>query len=45
MIVELERMRESCLIITHRVVMRILLGYLMDKTQQEMPHMDIPMHT
>ncbi|KAG2225967.1 hypothetical protein INT45_002433 [Circinella minor] len=45
MIIELERMSQSCLIITHRVVMRILLGYLTDMSQKEMPHMDVPMHT
>lgn len=45
MIIELERMSESCLIITHRVVMRILMGYLLDRSREQMPHMDIPMHT
>ncbi|KAI8884488.1 bifunctional 6-phosphofructo-2-kinase/fructose-2,6-bisphosphate 2-phosphatase [Backusella circina FSU 941] len=45
MIVELERMTQSCLIITHRVVMRILLGYLLDWTREEMPHMLVPIHT
>ncbi|KAI9315914.1 6-phosphofructo-2-kinase-domain-containing protein [Dichotomocladium elegans] len=45
MIIELERMSESCLIVTHRVVMRILMGYLLDRSREEMPHMDIPMHT
>ncbi|RCH78157.1 hypothetical protein CU098_004019 [Rhizopus stolonifer] len=45
MIVELERMTQSCLIITHRVVMRILLGYLLDWTREEMPHMMVPIHT
>ena len=36
MIIELERMTQSCLIVTHRVVMRILLGYLLDWTHDEM---------
>ncbi|KAI9020664.1 6-phosphofructo-2-kinase-domain-containing protein [Phycomyces nitens] len=45
MIIELERMTQSCLIITHRVIMRILLGYLLDWTQTEMPHMMVPIHT
>ncbi|KAI9478059.1 MAG: 6-phosphofructo-2-kinase-domain-containing protein [Benjaminiella poitrasii] len=45
MIVEMERMTQSCLIITHRVVMRILLGYLLDWTREEMPHMMVPVHT
>ncbi|ORY91882.1 6-phosphofructo-2-kinase-domain-containing protein [Syncephalastrum racemosum] len=45
MIIELERMSQSCLIITHRVVMRILLGYLLDWSRIDMPHMDVPIHT
>lgn len=45
MIIELERMSQSCLIITHRVVLRILLGYLLEWSQTEMPHMLVPIHT
>ncbi|KAI8968439.1 6-phosphofructo-2-kinase-domain-containing protein [Mycotypha africana] len=45
MIIELERMSNSCLIITHRVVLRILLGYLLEWSRQEMPHMLVPIHT
>ncbi|KAI8379109.1 6-phosphofructo-2-kinase-domain-containing protein [Radiomyces spectabilis] len=45
MIIELERMTQSCLIVTHRVVMRIILGYLLDWSQTEMPHMMVPIHT
>ncbi|KAG1294665.1 hypothetical protein G6F66_005006 [Rhizopus arrhizus] len=45
MIIELERMSQSCLIITHRVVLRILLGYLLEWSQTQMPHMLVPIHT
>ncbi|KAI7870627.1 6-phosphofructo-2-kinase-domain-containing protein [Spinellus fusiger] len=45
MIIELERMVQSCLIVTHRVVMRIILGYMLDWSQKEMPHMIVPIHT
>lgn len=45
LIIELERMTQSCLIITHRVVMRILLGYLLDWSHDEMPHMHVPLHS
>ncbi|KAI8373916.1 6-phosphofructo-2-kinase-domain-containing protein [Blakeslea trispora] len=45
MIIELERMSQSCLIVTHRVVLRILLGYLLEWSQTEMPHMLVPIHT
>ncbi|CAO3615452.1 unnamed protein product [Cunninghamella echinulata] len=45
MIIELERMTQSCLIITHRVVLRIMLGYLLDWSREEMPHMLVPLHS
>ncbi|ORX43173.1 bifunctional 6-phosphofructo-2-kinase/fructose-2,6-bisphosphate 2-phosphatase [Hesseltinella vesiculosa] len=45
LIIELERMTQSCLIITHRVVLRIILGYLLDWSREEMPHMLVPIHT
>ncbi|KAI8081720.1 6-phosphofructo-2-kinase-domain-containing protein [Halteromyces radiatus] len=45
LIIELERMTQSCLIITHRVVLRIILGYLLDWSREEMPHMLVPLHT
>ncbi|GAN11364.1 6-phosphofructo-2-kinase [Mucor ambiguus] len=45
MIIELERMNQSCLIVTHRVVLRILLGYLLEWSQTQMPHMLVPIHT
>ncbi|CAO3617750.1 unnamed protein product [Cunninghamella blakesleeana] len=45
MIIELERMTQSCLIITHRVVLRIMLGYLLDWSREEMPHMFVPLHS
>ncbi|KAI8337008.1 6-phosphofructo-2-kinase-domain-containing protein [Chlamydoabsidia padenii] len=44
LIIELERMTQSCLIITHRVVLRIILGYLLDWSREEMPHMLVPLH-
>ncbi|CEP14530.1 hypothetical protein [Parasitella parasitica] len=45
MIIELERMSQSCLIITHRVVLRILLSYLLEWSQTDTPHMLVPIHT
>ncbi|ORZ19863.1 6-phosphofructo-2-kinase-domain-containing protein [Absidia repens] len=44
LVIELERMSQSCLIITHRVALRIILGYLLDWTREEMPHMLVPLH-
>ncbi|KAF9910622.1 hypothetical protein BX616_010826, partial [Lobosporangium transversale] len=45
LIIELERMTSDLLIVTHRVVMRILLGYLMDIDRSKMPEMEVPLHT
>ncbi|GJJ73120.1 hypothetical protein EMPS_05478 [Entomortierella parvispora] len=44
LIIELERMTSDLLIVTHRVVLRILLGYLMDIDRVKMPEMDVPLH-
>ncbi|KAG0294791.1 hypothetical protein BGZ98_001636 [Dissophora globulifera] len=45
LIIELERMTSDLLIVTHRVVLRIVLGYLMDVDRAKMPEMDVPLHT
>ncbi|KAF9345149.1 hypothetical protein BGX34_004988 [Mortierella sp. NVP85] len=45
LIIELERMTSDLLIVTHRVVFRILLGYLMDVDRSKMPEMDVQLHT
>ncbi|KAF9430416.1 hypothetical protein BGZ94_006986 [Podila epigama] len=45
LIIELERMSSDMVIVTHRVVLRILLGYMMDIDRAKMPEMDVPLHT
>ncbi|KAF9978316.1 hypothetical protein BGZ73_002907 [Actinomortierella ambigua] len=45
LIVELERIKSSLLIVTHRVVLRILLSYLMDIDRGQMPEMEVQLHT
>ncbi|KAF9193332.1 hypothetical protein BGZ51_003606 [Haplosporangium sp. Z 767] len=45
LIIEIERMTSDLLIVTHRVVLRILLGYLMDIDRSRMPDMDVHLHT
>ncbi|KAF9344022.1 hypothetical protein BGX26_004903, partial [Mortierella sp. AD094] len=45
LIIELERMTSDLLIVTHRVVLRILLGYLMDIDRSKMPEMEVHLHT
>ncbi|ORX90534.1 bifunctional 6-phosphofructo-2-kinase/fructose-2,6-bisphosphate 2-phosphatase [Basidiobolus meristosporus CBS 931.73] len=44
-IVELERTRNSVLIVTHRALMRTLLAYLMDIPLRQMTKLDIPLNT
>ncbi|PVV00238.1 hypothetical protein BB559_000001 [Furculomyces boomerangus] len=41
-IVELERMHNSVLIVTHRAVTRTLISYFMDISIEEMPFLNIP---
>jgi hypothetical protein len=45
LIIELERMSSDMVIVTHRVVLRILLGYMMDIDRAKMPEMEVPLHT
>lgn len=45
LIIELERQRAPVLVIAHQAVVRALYGYLMGKSQQECPHISVPLHT
>lgn len=45
LIIELERMSSDMVIVTHRVVLRILLGYMLDIDRAKMPEMEVPLHT
>ncbi|CAG8433783.1 11365_t:CDS:10 [Diversispora eburnea] len=45
LIIELERMTDNILIVTHRVVLRIVLAYFSDVEKEKIPHMDVPLHT
>ena len=44
-IIEMERQRDSLLIIGHQAVLRALYAYMMDKPPSECPHIAIPLHT
>ncbi|KAI8899793.1 6-phosphofructo-2-kinase-domain-containing protein [Globomyces pollinis-pini] len=44
-IVELERMRKDVLVVTHQVVMRTLLAYFTGCPLQDVPKVDVPLHT
>ncbi|RIA85423.1 6-phosphofructo-2-kinase-domain-containing protein [Glomus cerebriforme] len=45
LIIELERMTDNIMVITHRVVLRILLAYFLDVEKEKVPNMDVPLHT
>lgn len=45
LIIELERMTDNILIVTHRAVMRIFLAYFLDVEKENVPHMEVPLHT
>lgn len=44
-ILEIERQRGPLLIIAHNAILRSIYAYLMGKTQEECPHIEIPLHT
>lgn len=44
-ICELERMEENCLVITHRVVARVLLAYFMNLGRDAIGELEVPLHT
>ncbi|PXF41780.1 6-phosphofructo-2-kinase/fructose-2,6-bisphosphatase 4 [Gracilariopsis chorda] len=44
-ILELERQRGPVLIVAHNAVVRAIYAYFMNKSQDECPYIDIPLHT
>ena len=44
-IIELERQRTPVLVVAHQAILRALYGYLTGHPREEVPHIDIPMHT
>ncbi|RGB42001.1 6-phosphofructo-2-kinase-domain-containing protein [Rhizophagus diaphanus] len=45
LIIELERMTDNILVVTHRVVLRIILAYFLEVEKEKVPDMDVPLHT
>ena len=45
LILELERQQSPILIVGHNAIIRVLFGYLSDLDRDEVPHLDIPLHT
>lgn len=43
-IMELERV-ENILIISHQAIIRVILAYFLDKKAEEMPYIQVPLHT
>eukprot|EP00871_Galdieria_phlegrea_P000699 jgi/Galph1/162/GphlegSOOS_G4958.1 len=41
---ELERMREPILIVSHNAVIRAIYGFLIGKRQEECPNLEVPLH-
>jgi broad specificity phosphatase PhoE len=44
-IIELERQRQPILVIAHQAILRAIYAYFMDKPPQEIPHIEVPLHT
>lgn len=44
-IIELERMSQSCLIISHLAVQRCIFAYFASTPMEEIPHLDMAIHT
>lgn len=43
-IMELERV-ENILIVSHQAIIRVILAYFLDKPAEEMPYIQVPLHT
>lgn len=44
-IIELERQRSPVVVISHQAVLRALYAYFADRPLQEIPHIEVPLHT
>lgn len=44
-LIELERQTEDVLVIGHQAINRALYGYFFGKAREEIPHLDMPLHT
>ena len=45
MVLDLERTRGPVLLVAHQAIIRSLLGYFLDIPREEIPHVDVPLHT
>lgn len=44
-VLELERQKRPVLVISHQAVLRAIYGYLMGHDLEQIPHLDVPLHT
>jgi broad specificity phosphatase PhoE/predicted kinase len=44
-IIEMERQRQPILVIAHQAILRAIYAYFMDKPPEEIPHIEVPLHT
>jgi len=44
-IIELERMNQSCIVISHLAVQRCIFAYFANTPMEEIPHLDMAIHT
>jgi len=45
LIIELERQQDPVLVVAHQAVLRALYGYFVGRTREEVPRLEIPLHT
>ena len=45
LIIELERQRNPVLVVAHQAVLRALYGYFVGRSREEVPHLDVSLHT
>lgn len=44
-VIELERQRDTVMIVGHQAVLRTLIGYFINSPKHTLPHLDVPLHT
>ena len=44
-IIELERQRAPVVVVAHQAILRALYAYFMDKPLEQIPHIEVPLHT
>ncbi|XP_046407290.1 6-phosphofructo-2-kinase/fructose-2,6-bisphosphatase-like isoform X1 [Ischnura elegans] len=45
LLLELEQSGDGVLVVSHQAVLRVVLGYFLNKSPEEVPYLDVPLHT